>query len=551
MKCTIMKKKEAVDVSAFLNAIFVDLIELKIAPSEVELTFISEGLRKRLAIDELKFNGVLQAKLEELFQRKEERIRVLREQRESMNKYLVVEKELKVIRCICLNLHKVETNDKYLLYRGTLEDVSDFRSSFAQFVRATGSEVWEYFPQHDTLVFLDNVKVLSKAFGYKSEIKNVSKLFLKKGYVHEDYQELFSFFFKQLQEGCENLCYEMRLISKHGMDLWVEVRGGAIKDRSGGVIAVFGSTKDITKEKLQSIYATQISKFLFSAEELSLCSWKANFTKDTVVSALEHDVVNHQQVYSEEMLTQIMQYAKKDFRPELERFLDANRILQAYKEHDTIVDAIDYHHIMSNGEYIWVKLMYYLVDNKETNEIEAHFYVVDINEEKLRLLRELRMKQIDTLTGLSNQIAIKEIVNKVIIKENLIHRGGAMLLFDINHFAHINSLLGEKSGNQILVTIAKRLRSLFRESDIVSRVGGDEFLVVCMNMSEKNVKNKAMEICNLMQKEYKKKDEVVTLTMSSGVAMIPRDGVDFDSLYKSARISLYAQKSKVNNEQID
>ena len=112
----------------------------------------------------------------------------------------------------------------------------------------------------------------------------------------------------------------------------------------------------------------------------------------------------------------------------------------------------------------------------------------------------------------------------------------ALLLMDLDRFKHINDTYGHLVGDQVLLSVAKDLKSLFRSTDIVGRFGGDEFLVFMQNVKSKEAILSKLELvirpCGIPH----------PVTKSVGVAFYPEDGDDLDQLLERADKALYQAK---------
>ena len=163
----------------------------------------------------------------------------------------------------------------------------------------------------------------------------------------------------------------------------------------------------------------------------------------------------------------------------------------------------------------------------------------DIDENKRKELRTRELAETDPLTGVLNRAAFAARTDQIIhsSKADAKH---TLLMMDIDGFKLVNDAFGHEAGDRTLIDVANALRSVLRRDDIVGRLGGDEFVVFMNDIpSDAVAANKAKQICALMRKVYSLE---VQTSGSVGIAMFPRDGSDFDTLYKKADSALYHVK---------
>lgn len=154
-----------------------------------------------------------------------------------------------------------------------------------------------------------------------------------------------------------------------------------------------------------------------------------------------------------------------------------------------------------------------------------------------------RLANYDSLTDLFNRRIFEEEFSRAIeLGKQRGHRV-AMLLMDIDNFKRINDSLGHKSGDMILQQIARRLHDACRKSELIARIGGDEFALVIEDFRELD------EIGSLIQRlqeqmagNFTAGELSLHLSMSIGVALFPEHGENVEQLQKAADIALYEAK---------
>lgn len=153
----------------------------------------------------------------------------------------------------------------------------------------------------------------------------------------------------------------------------------------------------------------------------------------------------------------------------------------------------------------------------------------------------------DLLTGLNNKLATERK-----IKDFIAHNPNSqsmMFIFDIDNFKKINDTMGHAFGDEVLRSLGKQIGALFRATDIVGRAGGDEFIVFLKDISDvEAVKKEAKKVENFF-KDFKAGEYTkYSATASIGVAIFPKEGANFDSIYKAADQALYKAKKRGKNQ---
>ena len=172
----------------------------------------------------------------------------------------------------------------------------------------------------------------------------------------------------------------------------------------------------------------------------------------------------------------------------------------------------------------------------------------DLNELKLAEEKALFLSHHDALTRLPNHQLLKDRLQQAIAFADKSRSVMALLVIDIDRFKTFNDSLGYGIGNELLISIARRLSEFVRETDTVSRQGGEEFLLFlpdldsatsCVRFIDKLMRELAQPITLSGQE--------ISLSASVGIALYPQDGADFETLLKKADMAMYRAKSGGRN----
>lgn len=197
-----------------------------------------------------------------------------------------------------------------------------------------------------------------------------------------------------------------------------------------------------------------------------------------------------------------------------------------------------------DGVYLWVDVHATTLCDSEGNLMKILGIISDINERKTEILETQKIAKLDPLTGLLNR---RECIRRIEKYMEESSRTAAFLLIDIDNFKQLNDTMGHLYGDAVLKEIAGRLKSIFRRTDVVSRIGGDEFVIFLPEIGEKeNVFPKLKEIQNLFFCMDTSAD-VPQISSSVGVCFYPEHGTDFTSLFAKADDSMYYTKKHGKN----
>lgn len=153
----------------------------------------------------------------------------------------------------------------------------------------------------------------------------------------------------------------------------------------------------------------------------------------------------------------------------------------------------------------------------------------------------------DLLTDLNNKLATERKIKKYISDHP--NQQGMLFVLDIDNFKKINDTMGHAFGDQVLRELGQHLPAQFRATDIIGRTGGDEFTLFLKDIRDDEIAKKEAKKVLYFFRNFQAGGYVkYSATASIGVAMYPRDGEDFESLYKSADNALYVAKKRGKNQ---
>lgn len=154
----------------------------------------------------------------------------------------------------------------------------------------------------------------------------------------------------------------------------------------------------------------------------------------------------------------------------------------------------------------------------------------------------------DPLTGLYNRVNFEEYLSHALFVAHRSESMLAILFIDLDRFKVINDTLGHDIGDQVLITVASRLQKTLRESDFISRWGGDEFVVILENIvSASDTALVATNLIDVLKEPMEIDGHHLVTTASIGIALFPENGTDANTLIKHADSAMYQAKDMGKN----
>ena len=158
------------------------------------------------------------------------------------------------------------------------------------------------------------------------------------------------------------------------------------------------------------------------------------------------------------------------------------------------------------------------------------------------------LAQHDYLTGLPNRMLFNDRLAQAIVYAKRHRTMLAVLFLDLDKFKHINDTLGHAAGDKLLISVAQRLVGQVRQSDTVSRQGGDEFVILLFEEAQaESAAIAAEKIVQSLAQAHHIDEHELYITTSIGISLYPDDGSDADTLIKYADTAMYHAKGQGRN----
>ncbi len=384
-------------------------------------------------------------------------------------------------------------------------------------------ERWQFILEHD----------VDKIWDWNVHEENLSQSFQETQFsqVHQDDKERVLEEFQAHVEGdTDFFSSKYRLQIADGSWSWIVSRAKVVaKDSNDNPIRIVGVNSDVTERELAAIIHKHSSQAM-------------------MITDAQNHIININPAY-----TQITGYSFKDVQGKNPKFMSAGNEKHIYHK---MWKAI-------NEEGFWEGELYNKHKNGQTyiehiriNSVKdirgnVENYVglfSDVTERKRQDALILEQANFDSLTKLYNRRTFKIGLEKEIEKAERFHGDFALFYIDLDRFKEVNDSLGHEIGDLLLIEVSDRLRSCVRKSDIVSRLGGDEFSVILSQTTASvKVDTIAQEILKSLSSPYAIGDNKIHISASLGISLYPNDAKKATSLLVNADQAMYLAKKSGRN----
>lgn len=347
---------------------------------------------------------------------------------------------------------------------------------------------------------------------------------------------------EQLEDASSALaesCRELRIITRDGKLQWIEHTCRPIKNAKGR-IAIRGSIRNITeRRRMEQALRESEARYLDLLEnandliQSTSPEGKILYVNRAWREALGYSLEESQNLY-------ISQFIHSD---SADHCLTTLRELLAGKK----VARLEATFVTKQGEKLLIEgSVNCRFENGQPVATRGIFR--DITERKKAEARIERLAYYDTLTNLPNRDLFHDRLEQELARARRYKHMVAVAFLDLDHFKAINDSLGHAQGDLLLKEVAQRLAAAMRESDTVSRFGGDEFAFLLPDMkTESDAATIADKVLEQFVAPFRLSNMDITITPSLGLATFPRSGRDADTLLKNADAAMYQAKNKGRN----
>ncbi len=342
----------------------------------------------------------------------------------------------------------------------------------------------------------------------------------------------------------ETVSQERLIDFADGRSRWMNIRYTPRRDAAGKVIGYYATTSDIHEQKAveeelrraHSILSAHVEGTPLAVIEfdpaLKVVRWSGNaetFFGWSTDEALGRALWDWRLVFEEDAPAVDAMFKRLIAGPESQ----ATHLNRNYRK---------------DGSVIWVEWHNSALRDEAGNLVSILSLAQDVSS---RIQAEERLQYMathDGLTGLPNRLVLGDRLSGALARAQRSGHGMAVLFLDLDHFKDVNDTLGHKVGDELLRSLSRRIRGTLRQTDLLVRISGDEFVVVLEDLeSEGGPDRVAQKILDEVLRPFPIEGHEVQVSASLGYAVHPEDGSDPETLLKNADAAMYHAKELGRN----
>lgn len=355
---------------------------------------------------------------------------------------------------------------------------------------------------------------------------------------------------KLIAEGENLVDYMEPITDDNGQARYGSTSKYLLSDPSGEIIGILGITRDITREYIARQHYQRELKYLFelpvdtyAVTYIDVDSWRIISQRRQLIEENTMQACHTVEEICEAALASIID--SKNEATEFYRNFNSTHLWNIYASGKNNF-SFKYQRRLTNGLVRWVHNDVKFLTDVDSGHLCVMLSAKNIEAEKQKEKNLVDAARMDKMTMVLNRETTMENISKILMEEADSHH--VLFMIDVDNFKILNDTLGHQRGDAFLVAFASEIQKCFRESDIVGRIGGDEFFALMRNIQDASaVMKKAQELLASVQNvcaDYAS----VQPSASIGISVYPEHGKTLKELYAQADSALYQAKREGKNK---
>ena len=408
-------------------------------------------------------------------------------------------------------------------------------------LKAAGIQTWIYDPKYKA-IYNDNK--IGAFWDYGMLLENVPYSMTETGLVHPDDKEKFIKMFKSIDEGEPYVECFVRLKNKDGNQNYYlsHICYTNVFDEHGNPIKAIGVLLGTSEITVGDDSERPMVPGMYFIMAMNLRT-KAILDKRTVFPDLRENISNVDLSVLRREVADYFQFPD-DIHDSIRRYVDELLTKGRFSDNSIVKRFNFFRTWPDTNKKQWLVWELYVKKDEVTGDMIGYNVIKDNDMAYREQQRLEKAAESDSMTGILNHNAAVKNIREFLNGEGAVGRH-ALFMLDIDDFKIVNDTFGHQAGDEVIINISRRLKRLFKQTDIIGRYGGDEFIVLAKNYKELDkLINKAKSMLEKLEYTLEKGDQKYTVYCSIGIAVVQNGNINDIELRQRADAELYKVKEK-------
>ncbi len=392
-------------------------------------------------------------------------------------------------------------------------------------------------------------EIMMERYGLPKDAQYSKESIFLDGLIAEESMAEYKALWASMQSGDPSGRIECRMQKAEGDYGWYSFEFTAIRDEKGNSVQVIITLRNVTQQHEKAAAYERWRSMMSALVGSSLAYMEANLTTgecEVVEGEFQTIQKDHEgnDIYS---ILQVFEQTAVDPGDRLKFRIFFNRErLKILFQSGVMKDSGEIR-LKRLDSSMWLsEVTVQMTGSPDASDIKAIIAITDLGDGTSNMERLSGLAFRDDLSGLLNRTAARAAIEETLrFGESEII---ALFMIDIDNFKQVNDTLGHQTGDEALVRISQTIKNMFRSSDVIARIGGDEFFVFLPDATSLGiVQTKAESLCDALRFTFSNGVQSATISSSIGVIVAKRDQLNYDSLYSEADYALYEAKNAGKN----
>ena len=337
---------------------------------------------------------------------------------------------------------------------------------------------------------------------------------------------------------------EMRLPQPSGEMQWEAIHYAPNRDSDGNVIGIYAVHTDIHDQKRNEDalrHANWMLSSHMSNTPLAVLEWDRDqklvrwSPQAEVIFGWDEKTMLGRSITNNPLL-------HEDNAKTMSELID--RLLSGHEPRETSITK----NYRQDGNTVWCEWYHSALVGDDGKVVSLLSFVQDVSSRMQAEERLQYMATHDGLTGLPNSVLLNDRLEAALVRARRSSGRVGVMFLDLDHFKDVNDTLGHRIGDLLLKELARRIRAALRESDLLARVSGDEFVIVMEDFPDESAPELvARKVLDEVRRPFHLEGHELHVSGSLGLALHPEDGGDAETLLKNADAAMYHAKELGRN----